>query len=282
MPRSSIGQQITFAVEFDADDPPPAHVWMRARKGDTIAKIAGRRGHPEWKQQILKLNKGRDVLPHPKRKPGHKRPPVPKLRNVKQVLRTHASIRLPGQLKKGTYLSALAGDKAPHITAGYAKYDVIDIPGRVGLNRFDGYDPIAMDIPIQFEAYSSQQGATIETNITELERMAGRGKYPGSHVGPPAVVRVSVTDNHGDVVPLIPHNYQWSPKNQTAPLWRISQIAWDDSPERNVNGFRVRQAAVVTVTQYTPLLFIERSVAKRSKQKHKPHPKDPKDKARRH
>jgi len=269
MPVSAIGQQITFAVEYDADDPPPAVVWIRAKHGDTIAKIAGRRGHPEWKADILALNKGRDVLPHPKRQPGHKAPPIPRLRNVKQTLRTGASIRLPGQMKGGTYLNVTAGDNPPKITAGYAKYDTVDVPGRVGLSRFDGYDPIQMDIPIQFENYAAQVGATIEDNIVILERMAGRGKYPGSHVGPPAVIRVSVTDNHGNVVPLIPPNYQWSQKNQTAPLWRISAITWDDGALRNDAGFRIRQTATVTVTQYTPLNYVERSVTRRAATKRK-------------
>jgi len=271
MPVGWLGQQITFASEFDPDENYSKYVWVRAQgKKDTIRKIVARRGHPEWAGTVLSLNKGRDVLPHPKRRPGQKRPPIPKLRSVTQTLRQNVTIRLPGTMKKGQSFSVHAGDKAPHITAGYAKYDTVGVPGRIGINRFDGYDPIQMDIPIQFENYGDGAGAQIESNIQMLERMAGRGDYPGAAIGPPSVIRVSVTDGQGNIVPLIPPNYQWSPQNQTAPLWRISGIAWDDNPLRNDNGYRVRQACVVTVTQYTPLVFQQRSVTKRAVSKPKP------------
>jgi hypothetical protein len=270
MPVGRFGQQITFASEQDPDDPRPGPSWIRARKNDTIKKIASRMGHLEWAPEILKLNKGRDVRPHPHRKPGHKVPPVPKLRTIHDKLRAHARIKLPGVMKKGMFLNVTAGDKAPRIIAGYAKYDIVDVPGRVGLNRFDGYDPIAMEVPIQFENYGDQIGKTIEDNIITLERMAGRGKYPGSHEGPPSVIRVSVTDNQGNVLPLIPPNYQWSKHNHTAPLWRITAIDWDDSPLRNKDGYRVRQSATVTVTQYTPLVYTQRSASSRAKSKPKP------------
>jgi hypothetical protein len=270
VPVTHIGQQITFASEQDPDDPRPSPFWIRARKNDTIKKIAARHGHVDWAPQILKMNKGRDVRPHPPRKPGHKAPPIPKLRTITDKLRTHAAIKLPGVMKKGMYLNVHAGDKAPHIVAGYAKYDIVDVPGRVGMNRFDGYDPISMDVPVQFENYGEQIGKDIEDNIIALERMAGRGKYPGSHFGPPSVIRVSVTDNHGNVVPLIPPNYQWSKSNHTAPLWRITGIDWDDSPLRNDSGYRVRQAATITVTQYTPLVYTQHSVTARARSKKRP------------
>jgi hypothetical protein len=79
------------------------------------------------------------------------------------------------------------------------------------------------------------------------------------------VLRVSATDKHGNVVPLIPADYQWSEQHQNAPLFRISAIAWDASPLRNHRGHRIRQLATVTVTQYTPLHFIERSVSRRTR-----------------
>lgn len=278
MPTGWAGQLITFASEIDPDEKYSQYVWVKTtRRTNTIRKIAAVRGHPEWAAEILKINKGRDVLPHPKRKPHHKRPPVPKLRSATQRLRVPVSIRLPGTMKQGFSFSVFADDKPPHITDGYAKYQVVDVPGRVGINQFQGYNPIVIDIPIQFENYGHSLnaqgegiGTEIENDIKILERMAGRGDYPGSHYGPPAVIRVSVTDAHGNIVPLLPPNYQWSTKNQTAPLFRVSSIAWDDSPERNSNGYRVRQKAVVTVTQYTPLVFVTRSSTARAKTKKKP------------
>ena len=264
MPTNWAGQMITFASQLDPDASYTKYLFVKAQKGDTVAKIAARRGHPELRGEIVKLNKGRDVLPHPKRRPGHKAPPQPKLHTAKQTLRTGASIRLPGLLKPGEVLSVNAGDDPPIVTAGYAKYDIVNVPGRVGLNRFLGYDPIALDIPVQFENYAAGEGVTIENNIQILERMAGRGDYPGAAVGPPSVVRVSATDVHGNVVPLLPADYQWSSQHTDAPLFRISAIAWDAGAQRNPSGYRVRQTGTVTVTQYTPVMYVERSVARRT------------------
>ena len=54
------------------------------------------------------------------------------------------------------------------------------MPGRVGINRFLGYDPIAIDIPIQFENYSGDNGQVIEQNIQTLERSCWRATTPYS------------------------------------------------------------------------------------------------------
>ena len=185
-------------------------------------------------------------------------------------------------MTKGEQLSVHAGDDPPVITAGYAKYDVVDVPGRTGINRFLGYDPIAMDIAVQFEAYASEAGEQIEQNIQILERMAGRGDYPGVAVGPPAVIRISVTDNRGHVVPLVPVDYQWNPNRHTkAPLWRISTIAWDGGALRGGQGNRIRQTGIVTVTEFTPINHVIRSVKERTFSQPLPKPKPATSRARR-
>lgn len=247
-----IGQKITFATQVDPDQKYTAYVYVRARKGDTIRKIAARRGHPEMVGEILALNR------HVRLKNHHY------LRSATQVLPTHVLIRLPGTLD-GDVFDVLCGDERPVIKAGYAKYDTVDRPGRVGLNRFLGYDPIEMDVSVQFEGWFSDAGAQIEGDIAKLERMAGRGDYAGAAQGPPAVVRISVTDNNSDIVPLVPLNYQWSPKNPTAPLYRISNIAWGSGALSDDQGRRVRQSAVVTVKQFTPITVIKRSAAQRAR-----------------
>ena len=141
---------------LDADAHYAAFVWITARRGDTINRIAARRGHPEWAPQILKLNLGRDVLPHPKRKAHHPVPPIPKLRNVKQTLRAGARVKLPGTMGPSYELQALAGENAPTSTGGWSNFDVVDISGRTGINRFLGYDPFQLTVPIQFQAYGAE------------------------------------------------------------------------------------------------------------------------------
>jgi hypothetical protein len=180
------------------------------------------------------------------------------------------SIRLPGTMAQGFFFQVLAGDKPPVVKKAYAEFDTVKVPGRVALNRFLGYPPIEIDLDIQFEAFG-QEGSNpgfipnqggIEDRITMLERMGGRGLYPGSGFGPPAVIVVNTTDNAGNIVPLIPVAYQWTPQHQNAPQFRVTNVAWGDAL-RNAAGYRVRQPATVTVTQYTPLVFVQRSVAAR-------------------
>ena len=286
MPRDSIGQLITFAMQIDRNlsNKP---VVIHARQGDTVRKIAKRYNHPELVTQILALNTDVRI------KNGHF------LRSATQVLKTGTIIRIPGVAKPGESFTVHADDPRPIIKAGYAKYDTVNRPGRVGLNRFLYYDPIEMAIAIQFEGYEfggpevllgsgvstagsallqfgsqltgapPDPGTTIESHIALLERMAGRGDFNGAANGPPAVIRVSCTDNNGNPVWLIPSNYQWSQQNQTAPLWRISDIAWAGGDLSDLSGQRVRSKAIVTVKQYTPLTQITRSVSQRAKAKGK-------------
>ncbi len=112
---------------------------------------------------------------------------------------------------------------------------------------------------------SGGDGTDVENEIAQLERMAGRGNFPGSTVGPPAVLKIQVTDNAGSQVWLIPPQWQWSASTPQAPLWRIAGIAWDKNPLRLPSGKRIRQKAVVTIWEYTPISLAVRSATVRSK-----------------
>jgi len=262
MPSSRLGQLITFAIEADADADFKKYIWVRVKKGDTVKKIASRRGHPEDARKIARLNKIRSVtkvLRHRPKRKGDK-----------------TRIRVPGTLRRGDTFSVLADDAPPRIVGGYQKLETIDRPGRTGLTHFVGYDPITMEVPIRFEQYLGRDSQGIEDRITLLERMAGRGNFKGASAGPAPVLRLSVTSDAGTVVPLIPSNYQWSRQNPSAPLWRVADISWDEDPVRDDSGRRLRQRAVVTVQQYTRLSLETRSVSQRSKNK----PKDDDDKGK--
>jgi hypothetical protein len=271
MPVSRLGQLITFAIETDADQHFENYAWVNLRVGDTVRKVAARRGHPELASTIAKMNGVRHVgtvlLHHPRRK------------------RDRHRLKVPGTLRQGGSFSVLAGDGPPTITAGYAKSTVQDRPGRTGIAQFVGYDPMQMDIPVRFDVVSTDNtrsgpyGADLEAQIALLERMAGRGNFPGAATGPPAVIRISSTDSLGRVVPLIPKNYQWSSTNSHAPVWRISDIQWDntvpDGVRRNAHGNRILQKATITVQQYKSISFKERSATTRSRGGKKNRPKPP-------
>jgi hypothetical protein len=254
MPKNAFGQLITFAIETDADQKFSAYQWVNVKKGDTIQKIASRRGHPDKAEMIAELNNIRSV-------------------RAKFTGRGKKRILIPGTMRQADRFSVLAGDTPPSITGGYPKIEIIDRPSRTGLSQFVGYDPITMEVPIRFEApfdrSGERSGADIEDDIERLERMAGRGNFKGAAVGPPAIIRISTTNNDGRLVPLIPRNYQWSRQNPNAPTWRIAGIEWDDQALRNDSGNRIRQLATVTAQQHTSANLGSRSVTERSKQKAK-------------
>jgi len=153
---------------------------------------------------------------------------------------------------KGARVDVWAGDSPPQPVGGYAKYDVVDRPGRTGLTQFQGYDPITFNVPIRFENVVGGRGVDIEADIRDFERMGGRGLKENG-IGRPGRVRISTTDNYGNSVPLISRNYQAHPQNPNPPLWVVTDIDWDDSvPDgvlRNSSGNRIRQLATVTVQQ---------------------------------
>lgn len=253
MPRSTLGQLITFATEADADRRYQEFIRIRVRVGDTVRKIAARRGHPEDARTIAKLNHIRSttkVLRHRPRRKGD-----------------HTHIRVPGTLRRAETFHVLAGDRAPRIVAGYQKLETIDRKGRTGLTHFVGYDPITMEVPIRFEQFIGRDGAGVEERIALLERMAGRGNFKGASAGPAAILRLSTTNNAGKIIPLLPPNYQWSRQNPSAPLWRIADIDWDENPIRDTRGNRIRQFATVTVQQHTKISLEVRSATTRSRNK---------------
>lgn len=233
MPATALGQMITFAVERDDDQKFGPWIWVNAKKGETVQKIATDRGHPELARTIANANGIRSV-------------------RAKFSGRGRDRIKVPGQLRDALSFDALAGDSPPRIIAGYAKFDTVDRPQREGLTVFKGYDPVQMEIPLRFENVRGGGGGLgIESDCALLERMAGRGNFEGAGIGGPPVIRVSTTNSRGDVVPLIPRGYQWSPQNPSAPLWRITGIDWDNSVSdgvlRNSAGNRIRQKVTVTL-----------------------------------
>jgi len=147
--------------------------------------------------------------------------------------------------------TVLAGEGAPTITSGWAKWGIIDRPRREGMTVLQGYDPIIMDVPVRFDDVVHQAGADLERDIQILHWMAGRGKLYGSGsirigaagAGDSPLVRVFSSDGAGNQSALIPpdvHDLRWV----------ISGLAFDPNPLRGPHGHRIRQDATITLTQY--------------------------------
>lgn len=247
--RGRYGQMITFAIERDEDSKQAGWIAVDIHKHDSIASIANRRGHSEDAKLIQERNRPRGG---------------PRSIYSEFSGRGLKTLMVPRTLRTAFSFSAYAGDKPPTIVAGYAKLSVLDRPERVGLSVFDGYDPSQLKVPIRFE---SRDGTQVEADIALLEYMAGRGNPPGdlgpgSSVGAPPILHISVTD--GDqVVPLIPNNYQRTLQNPSGPLYRIADLQWDDDPgkgvRRNRAGNRTRQLVDVIVQQHVSINLATRS-----------------------
>lgn len=145
----------------------------------------------------------------------------------------------------------LAGDGAPTVTGGFAKWQVVDRPQIVGTTVLQGYDPITLVVPILFDevAYPSvNQGRALEDDIQILEWMGGRGQLYSNSPFSPAfgdspLITLVTADSSGTPTPLVPASYQ-------ALVWVITGIDYDPNPLRARNGHRIRQAVTVTLTQH--------------------------------
>jgi hypothetical protein len=145
----------------------------------------------------------------------------------------------------------LAGEGGPTPTDGYAKWAHVPRPQRVAMTVLEGYEPMTMTVPILFDAVvATRRREDIELNIQKLEWMAGRGilfrgkpGHPGQGDSP--LVRVFTTDGAGRPTPLVPKQFQTKDL-----LWIVTGLAFDETPDRNKAGHRIRQKVTVTLTQY--------------------------------
>jgi hypothetical protein len=248
----SIGQTINWAIETSPLTD-KSYSWATVTKTtDSCRKLAAHYGHPELARSIAALNG---------------------LSNAGFKLKIGRRIKIPTALKAGKNFSCYADDQPPTITDGYALLQVVDRPANIGYDQFYGYNPIAMDVPIQFIAYTGlSTSLEVENAISLLEGMAGRGPNSNAGNGPPPTLRLSTTDKNGVVVPLIPANWQWTAKSASGILWRINTITWGTDPKsvrRDAGGYRTLQKAVVNVWQSTTFKALTESVADRAKKKAK-------------
>lgn len=215
---------IKFAVHRVRDDvkwrQEPIH------RGETVRSVAIRLGVPDLERDIARANGIVSVLS----------PFSGRGRTKLWVPQDTSSVEVR------------AGEQPPRVTDGFAKLGVLDRPQRTGLSVFTGYNPIVIEIPIQFENFADGAGGDIEDAIAMLEAFAGRGKIPGAGSLPPRVLRIT-TWRAGEKIRLLPEAYAYEEQGKS-PLYQIAKLDWDPSPLRNSDGRRTRQAGVVTVQQY--------------------------------
>lgn len=143
------------------------------------------------------------------------------------------------------------------VSDGYGGWDTISRPRNVGVLNWAGYPPLALSVPVLFDSWHAQ--TSVEDDISDLERLAGRGPGFGGTRQPPTLT-LSTADGFSK---LIPHG-------DDVNRWVIQTIEWGDALRRGKQtdgsgGHRVRQAGTVTVLQYTQAaLTVEKSASKRA------------------
>lgn len=168
---------------------------------------------------------------------------------------------------------ALANNEAIEAVEGYAVYSRVKRPQRKSITVLEGYEPMTITIPLLFDESTAETRAasdrwrgekgTIENDIQVLEWMGGRGvKFktpqeggvgtPGEGSSPLVQIRSVTSDNKETL--LVPHQYQTSTLHWVVSASSGSGIEWDKTPGtgvlRNDEGVRIRQACVVTLTEF--------------------------------
>lgn len=156
-------------------------------------------------------------------------------------------------------VTTLLGDGTATPTGGFGGWSIKSRPKRKGMTRWDGGEPMSIDIPILIDYFVEQRGDLGERDCKTLEKMAG-----GLDDDEPPLIQF-------DAGGAIPHDRYDNPGVD----WVIEDIQWGDCI-RSVNGNRQRQAAVVTVRQFIDDDRLLTAAQKRRKKKKKPkHPKGP-------
>jgi len=135
-------------------------------------------------------------------------------------------------------LTCLLGETSPTPTRGaqaYGGWQYIKRKRRRSLMEWLGVDGLSMDISILIDKFA--EGKSVEAQITQLERMAGRSRPGVPDKEPPLI--------HFDSMGVVPHDYHREPQTE----WGIIEIQWGDA-DRNTDGNRIRQAAILTVGEY--------------------------------
>lgn len=162
--------------------------------------------------------------------------------------------------------TVLCGPNPPTQTDGWAQWTIVGRPRQVGVTINAGYNPIAMDVQLRFEAWTAdyndriakrpnRAAQVLEDQIHTLIWMTGRGRLYAQNgvvgeaaLGDPPIITVYSADTQGHQRPLIPPDFQ----NMS---WVISALSWDQSPIRNVDGYRVRQDVTVSLLQFVQDVF---------------------------
>lgn len=150
-------------------------------------------------------------------------------------------------------INALLDGEGAIVTGGYAEWEVISRPRRLGVTHWVGRSPFTMDLAIIFDGHKAFE--SVETRCTNLEHLA----LPDDKTGIPPTVSIIKRGPSGDVPhPTVPHS--------DIKEWVVTGIDWGDNI-RDINGHRTRQHAVVKLLRYVAVDKIQVTAAQNARAK---------------
>lgn len=161
--------------------------------------------------------------------------------NVAKILPGKMFTPAPGYVSlrsvDGTSITVVAmiGDGANPVPLREQIITVIDRVRRESLTQWDGFRPMAFDLPILLDTWSTDQ--TIESASQAIDKMAG-----GHPSGPERPMRI-----YWDTGGVIPYDH----KEQPSLEWWITKVARGDKVIRSHTGNRRRESLVLSLVKYT-------------------------------
>lgn len=152
-------------------------------------------------------------------------------------------------------LRCLLGEGNPRVIDGYAKWVTVDRKRKRAITEWVGTNPLKIEISIVIDYHADPYplaGVRCEADIRALERMAGLDA--DGNVRPPLVLWDANS----------PHDNEEAGHLQ----WLVTDIQWG-AAMWNDYGNRIRQAAVIQITQYVEDQFITASAAQQQRAKRK-------------
>lgn len=127
-------------------------------------------------------------------------------------------------------------EQGPKPSGGGPKIERVSRPKRKELTEWTGRAALQIIVTFFLDNFARREGASIERNIRQLEKMWGQ------EAGDPEPVPVIIK---GDPPGAIPNDYHDAKHLR----WWIEDIQEDDGALRNVEGNRIRTSGVITLTE---------------------------------
>lgn len=126
----------------------------------------------------------------------------------------------------GPDIRLFMGDGEPTLTGGAGGWETVSRPGRIGLVRYGGVEPISQDVPFLLDGYAERRSVARERNQLVALSRPSAGRVPGA-------IRVL------------------GPIHFSSFRWVLTGITWGPMLQDETAGL-LRQAGTLHLTEWRP------------------------------